>query len=70
MAALIVFFDQPNFVQYKRNLIDTDLLDYYHVGLLPQCIIIMFNHIHVLPPLPLHDKNTDYTKPPVNGPPT
>ena len=23
--------DQPNFIQYKWNLIGTDLLDYYHV---------------------------------------
>ena len=26
-----LIIDQPNFVQYKRNLIDTDLLDYYHI---------------------------------------
>jgi len=26
-----VIIDQSNFVQYKWNLIDTDLLDYYHI---------------------------------------
>ena len=26
-----MIIDQPNFIQYKGNLIDTDLLDYYHI---------------------------------------
>ena len=25
-----MIIDQPNIVQHKQNLIDTDLLDYYH----------------------------------------
>jgi len=43
-----VIIDHPNFVQYKWNLIDTDLLDYYHI-------------MHLCS---YKTKNMHYTKPP------